>query len=98
MDPKSELKNRFVPAPKATIWEPEHHFTDYEMTPDVLQFLMLASIGLFIQDADGRFRNTALSEHLRDDHPHSMRGLALMYGAPWTWTPYISTRPRIECG
>ncbi len=22
-----------------SIWEPEHHFTDYEMTPDVLQFL-----------------------------------------------------------
>src|ERR1700733_14406837 len=22
-----------------SIWEPEHHFTDYEMTPDVVQFL-----------------------------------------------------------
>src|SRR6185437_7497348 len=22
-----------------SIWESEHHFTDYEMTPDVLQFL-----------------------------------------------------------
>jgi alkanesulfonate monooxygenase SsuD/methylene tetrahydromethanopterin reductase-like flavin-dependent oxidoreductase (luciferase family) len=22
-----------------SIWEPKHHFTDYEMTPDVLQFL-----------------------------------------------------------
>ena len=22
-----------------SIWQPEHHFTDYEMTPDVLQFL-----------------------------------------------------------
>jgi O-methyltransferase domain/Dimerisation domain len=60
--------------------------------------LMLASIGLFTQDADGRFRNTALSEHLRDDHPHSMRGLALMYGAPWTWTPWGALDETIKTG
>ena len=30
-----------------SIWQPEHHFTNYEMTPDVLQFLtyMAGQIG-----------------------------------------------------
>src|SRR4030095_8187601 len=60
--------------------------------------MMLASVGLFVQDADGRFRNTALSEHLQDDHPHSMRGLALMYGAPWTWTPWGALDETIRTG
>lgn len=60
--------------------------------------LMLASVGLFARDADGRFSNTALSEHLQDDHPHSMRGLALMYGAPWTWTPWGALDETIRTG
>jgi len=60
--------------------------------------LMLASVGLFTRDADGRFRNTALSELLQNDHPHSMRGLALMYGAPWTWTPWGTLDETIKTG
>jgi hypothetical protein len=50
--------------------------------------LMLASVGLFARDVDSRFSNTALSKLLQNDHPHSMRGLALMYGAPWNWAPW----------
>jgi len=60
--------------------------------------LMLASVGVFAQDDDGRFRNTSLSEHLQDDHPHSMRGLALMYGAPWVWTPWGGLDETIRTG
>src|SRR2546423_11812234 len=46
---------------------------------------MLASVGIFSEDADGRFRLTPLAEALRSDAPDSMRGFAIYMGADWHW-------------
>jgi hypothetical protein len=59
---------------------------------------LLSSVGVFARDADSRFRNTALSEPLKETHPRSMRGLALMYGSPWTWTPWGSLDETVRTG
>src|SRR5262245_28466998 len=48
----------------------------------------LASVGVFAEDADGRFRQTPLSEVLRSDVPGSMRAVADYCGADWSWRPW----------
>src|SRR5262245_6277137 len=40
----------------------------------------LATVGVFVEDADGRFAATPLSDCLRSDRPDSQRDLALMNG------------------
>src|SRR6266446_5951891 len=45
----------------------------------------LATVGVFAEEPDGRFRHTDLSETLRTDHPHSIRPWALMLGAHFVW-------------
>ena len=47
----------------------------------------LTTLGVFAEDADGRYRHTALSETLRADHPESVRAWALMLGAHFVWRP-----------
>jgi hypothetical protein len=42
----------------------------------------LASVGIFVEDADGRFANTPLSEMLRSDVAGSLRGMAQHVGHP----------------
>ena len=48
----------------------------------------LASVGVFAEDSDGRFRQTPLSEVLRSDVPGSMRAVADYCGADWSWRPW----------
>ncbi|HVK12018.1 MAG TPA: methyltransferase [Gemmataceae bacterium] len=48
----------------------------------------LASVGVFAEDAHGRFRQTPLSEVLRSDVPGSMRAVADYCGADWSWRPW----------
>jgi len=48
----------------------------------------LAAHGVFEQQPDGRYANTALSEYLRDAVPGSLRGLARMYGDPAIWRAF----------
>ncbi len=48
----------------------------------------LASLGIFAEDADGRFLNTPLSETLRSDHAESVRALGIMWGTPFFWRPW----------
>ncbi|HEY6327766.1 MAG TPA: methyltransferase [Blastocatellia bacterium] len=48
----------------------------------------LTGIGVFEEDEQGRFSNTALSETLRSDHPESIRASAIMMGAPFLWRPW----------
>jgi len=45
----------------------------------------LASVGIFSEDASGRFRLTPLAEPLRVDAPDSLRGLAIFFGAEFHW-------------
>jgi len=50
--------------------------------------LMLASIGVFLEGADGRFRPTPLSEVLRTGHPQSIRNFAVLWGNALLWRPW----------
>jgi O-methyltransferase domain len=56
--------------------------------PSLGRFLRaLTSLGIFAEDPDGRYRQTALSETLRADHPESIRRWAMMLGARFVWAP-----------
>jgi hypothetical protein len=49
----------------------------------------LASLGIFTEQADGRFAQTPMSDALRSDVPYSMRGMVRMVNRPWSiqaWT------------
>lgn len=48
----------------------------------------LASVGIFAEDEDGRFRLTALAEPLRSDVQGSVRSFAIMMGEPWNYRPW----------
>ena len=45
----------------------------------------LASLGVFAEDADGRFALTPLAEGLRTNAPGSLRAYAIMMGEDWHW-------------
>jgi len=47
----------------------------------------LSSLGIFAEDATGRFRQTALSDTLRSDHPQSLRPSAMMLAGHFVWKP-----------
>lgn len=48
----------------------------------------LASAGIFTELDHQRFALTPLSESLQTDRPGSLRALALLQGAEWTWQPW----------
>lgn len=48
----------------------------------------LASVGVFAEDSDRRFRLTPMAEYLRTGVPGSMRGVADYFGSDWTWRPW----------
>lgn len=45
----------------------------------------LAGVGVFAEDADGRFRLTPMAEYLRTGVPGSLRGVADYCGSDWSW-------------
>ena len=53
--------------------------------PDPLYRLLrsLASVGIFAEQEDGRFRQTPMSDALRSDVPYSMRGVARLTNRHW---------------
>lgn len=60
---------------------------DAGVQPDRLYRLLraLAGVGLFVEDADGRFALTELGATLRTDRPDSMAGFARMMPASYNW-------------
>src|SRR5260370_33294824 len=50
--------------------------------------LMLASVGIFVEDPAGKFRHTPLSETLRRKDPQSIRDFAIMSGSGFFWRPW----------
>jgi hypothetical protein len=58
---------------------------------------MLTSVGIFAEDADGRFRQTPLSEFLRDDNPRSVRGVAICGSELW-WRPWGELHETVMSG
>jgi len=49
----------------------------------LLRFLTV--LGIFAEDATGKYRQTPLSDVLRSNHPESIRNTARMYGSPTFW-------------
>jgi hypothetical protein len=67
----------------------------------LLQFL--ASLGIFAEGADGKYRQTTLSESLRSDAPRTLRAFAIMLGAEFIWKPWgnlwqtiVTGQPAVE--
>jgi hypothetical protein len=67
--------------------------------PSMARFLRaLTSLGIFVEDATGRYRQTALSDTLRSDHPESMRPSAMMLGAHFIWEPSGGLEETVRTG
>jgi hypothetical protein len=58
----------------------------------------LTSLGIFAEDTTGRYRQTALSDTLRSDHPESIRPLAMMLGAHFVWKPSGALEETVRTG
>jgi len=58
----------------------------------------LTSLGIFVEDTSGRFRQTALSDTLRSDHPESIRPFAMMLGAHFVWKPSGALEETLQTG
>jgi hypothetical protein len=52
----------------------------------LLQFL--ASLAIFEEDPAGKYRQTALSETLRNDAPRTLRAATIMLGSDFIWKPW----------
>lgn len=52
----------------------------------------LSCYGLFAEQPDGRIVHTEMSRLLREDHPQSLRDIALWCTEPWTWDAW----PRLD--
>ena len=48
----------------------------------------LASVGLFVESADRRFKLTGMGKLLRSDHPESLAGYARFVAHDSTWRPW----------
>jgi O-methyltransferase domain/Dimerisation domain len=48
----------------------------------------LTNLGIFAEDTAGKYRQTPLSEFLRNGAPQSFRGLAIMLGSKYMWRPW----------
>ena len=58
----------------------------------------LTSLGIFGEDATGRYCQSLLSDALRTDHPESMRRWAMMLGAGFVWRPSGELVATIDTG
>ena len=58
----------------------------------------LASVGVFAEDARGRFRLTPLAQTLRSDKPGSLRDFALMIDDDYNWKSWTRLSDAVESG
>lgn len=58
----------------------------------------LASLGIFAEDTTGRYRQTALSDTLRSDHPDSIQPSVMMLGADFFWKPIGALEETVRTG
>jgi hypothetical protein len=58
----------------------------------------LTSLGIFVEDTPGRYRQTALSDTLRSDHPESVRSSAMMLGEHFVWGPSGALGETVQTG
>ncbi len=73
---------------------------DTKTHPQSLSRLMraLVSVGVFAQDAAGRYQLTPLSQLLRTGVKGSMRGMADFMGADWSWTAWGHLMHSVKTG
>jgi hypothetical protein len=68
-------------------------------TPSLRRLLkFLTSVGIFSEDASGKYHQTPLSDTLRADHPQSVRGFALLWGSGLVWKSFGELAIRIATG
>lgn len=58
----------------------------------------LTSLGIFSEDASGKFHQTPLSDTLRRDHPQSARGFAILWGSGLVWKAFGELATTIATG
>jgi hypothetical protein len=58
----------------------------------------LASLGLFVETAEGAFALTSLAQLLRTNVAGSLRSLALLYGEEWLWQAYGGMLYSVQTG
>ncbi len=58
----------------------------------------LASVGIFAENADGKFELTPIAALLRKDAPNSMRDFALMLGGEWHWRIFSELMHSVKTG
>jgi len=58
----------------------------------------LSTLGMFALCADGRFRNTPLTDVLRTDHPQSQRDAVLFLPAAFLWRPLGELHESVRTG
>lgn len=58
----------------------------------------LASVGVFAEIKDGRFKLTPLAATLRTDVPDSLAGWALMINEPWVWQSWCEVLHGVQTG
>ena len=58
----------------------------------------LTSLGIFSEDASGKYHQTELSDTLRRDHPQSVRGFAIFWGSGLCWKPFGDLATTIATG
>ena len=68
--------------------------------PEALHRLlrMLAGLGIFEEDAEGRFGLTALADGLRSQAPVSLRAFAIMLGEEMLWRPWGDLHHAVQTG
>jgi SAM-dependent methyltransferase len=59
---------------------------------------LLTSVGIFAEDANGKFQQTPLSELLRSDHPRSTQAFAIMSGSEFFWRPWGELHAAVMSG
>jgi hypothetical protein len=58
----------------------------------------VASVGVFAEDAEGRFALTPIAALLRRDHPRSWRAAAIMSGEAWAWRAWEALAYSVRTG
>jgi len=59
---------------------------------------LLASMGVFAEDDQGRFGLTALGACLRSEVPESVRSRVIMFAQPWMWQPFMHLFQTVKTG
>jgi len=58
----------------------------------------IAGVGVFAEDAQGRFSMTPLATLLLTDNPQSWRAAAILNGVPWIWQPWGDLLYSVQTG